>query len=134
MSTLALFPSVSSPVHRRLILLLATLLAVNPAILFLLTRSIWISFAAPLASIVILQALAARAGRTLLTAYVFNLLAVASIFAHAEVLFVYGFPDYVVENLYTIEDGYYFNKRLLNETFSTKEYVVEYRTNVQGFR
>lgn len=134
MSPLVLFPSVASPVHRRLILMLATLLAINPAILFLLTHSIWISLAAPLASIVILQGLAARPGRALLTAYVFNLLAVASIFAHAEVLFVYGFPDYVVESLYTIEDGYYFNKPLLNETFSTKEYVVQYRTNVQGFR
>lgn len=134
MSLFVLFPSVPHPVHRRLILVLATLLAANPAILFLLTRSVWISVAVPVACVVGVQVVAGWPNRKLLTAYVCNAIAVTSIFVHAEVLFVYGFPDYVVENLYTIEDGYYFNRPLLNETFSTKEYAVSYRTNVQGFR
>jgi hypothetical protein len=50
------------------------------------------------------------------------------------VILIYGFPDYVIENLYTIEDGHYFNRPFLDQTFSTKEYVVHYRTNSQGFR
>jgi lysophospholipase L1-like esterase len=133
-SALVLLPSVTNPLHRRLILLLATVLLANPAILFLLTHSVWISIGAPLGCVFLLQWLATKSTRTLLTAYVFNFIAVISVFVHAEVLFVYGFPDYVIENLYTIEDGYYFNKPLLNQTFSTKEYVVHYRTNAQGFR
>src|SRR5688500_18942677 len=116
MSTLVLLPSVTNAVHRRIILLLATLLVANPAILFLLTHNVWISVGVTLATIVLFQLLVARPNWTLVTAYAFNFAAVGSVFVHAEVLFVYGFPDYVVENLYTIEDGYYFNKPLLNQT------------------
>lgn len=134
MPPLALLPSVQSPVHRRIILLLATLLIANPAILFLLARNVWVGIGVPLAAVVVLQWLATRPAGTLLTAYVFNVFAVVSVFAHAEVLILYGFPDYVVENIYTIEDGYYFNEPMLDQTFSSKEYVVRYRTNAQGFR
>lgn len=133
-SKLLLLPSVRSQTHRRLILLLATLLLVNPVILVLLTHAVWMSLAVTAGCIVTLQLLVSWPGRTLVTVYAFNALAVISAFVHAEVLLVHVFPDYVVENLYTIEKGYYFNKPLLDQTFSAKEYVVRYRTNVQGFR
>jgi len=123
-------PSIS----HRVILLLATLLLANPAILFLLTRSVLSAIAVPMACIAVMQLVASRPRWRLLSAYLFNAFAVLSIFAHAEVVLVYGFPDYVVENLYTIEDGYYFNRPFLDQTFRTKEYVVRYRTNAQGFR
>jgi lysophospholipase L1-like esterase len=121
-------------IERRVILLLATVLVANPAILFLLTRSLLVACLIPAACIVAIQIVASRPTWTIFTAYLFNAMALVSVFAHAEVIFVYGFPNYVVENLYTIEDGYYFNRPLLDQTFSSKEYVVRYRTNVQGFR
>ncbi len=122
------------PVEHSVILFLATLLAANPVILFLLTRRAWLSGALTAAFVVLLQLAARRRSHTLLAAYLFNTLAVISIFLHAEVIILFAFPEYVIENLYTIEDGYYFNRGLLNQTFSAKEYSVTYRTNVQGFR
>lgn len=121
-------------VQRRLLVFLATLLVVNPVVLFLLTHSLLISSLVPIACVVAMQGITSRQGWTLPSAYLFNAMAVLSLFAHAEVVLLYAFPDYVVENLYTIESGYYFNKPFLDQTFSTKEYVVRYRTNAQGFR
>ena len=64
----------------------------------------------------------------------FNSLALMSAFIHAEVLLVYGFPSHVIENLYTMERGYYFNRPMLNQRFKSDEFAVSYRTNSQGFR
>jgi hypothetical protein len=121
-------------VERRVVIALATLLSANPAVIFLLTHSLAATCLIPLLCVAAMLAVTARRGWGLPSAYLFNAIVLVSIFAHAEVIFVYGFPDYVVENLYTIEDGYYFNRPFLNQTFSTKEYTVQYRTNVQGFR
>ena len=124
----------SHPFVKPVIILLATLLVANPVILFLLTRSVLFGSVVPLICVAIMGAVASRPRLNLLSAYLFNAMAVLSVFAHAEVILVYGFPDYVVENLYTIEDGYYFNRPFLDQIFSTKEYAVHYRTNSQGFR
>lgn len=120
--------------HRRIAVALATLLVANPAMLFLLTRSAAVAILLPAVCVAAMLLVASRPGWTLGSAYLFNALAVPSVFAHAEIILVHGFPDYVIENLYTIEDGYYFNRPLLDQTFSTKEYSVRYRTNKQGFR
>lgn len=63
-----------------------------------------------------------------------NVIVILSMFLDFEVLFRYRFPEYVIEDLYTLEDGYYFNKPGLNKVFRDKEYDVRYNTNVQGFR
>jgi hypothetical protein len=64
----------------------------------------------------------------------FNSLALISAFVHAEVLLIYGCPSHVIENLYTMEDGYYFNRPMLDQRFKSNEFAVGYRTNSQGFR
>jgi Tol biopolymer transport system component/lysophospholipase L1-like esterase len=87
-----------------------------------------------LSAIVVMQiAIMPRAPRFGI-AVLFNVLAILSIFAHAEVVLRHAYPEYVVTNLYTIEDGYYFNKPLLAERFHSDEYSVTYSTNAQGFR
>src|SRR5262245_34737554 len=109
-----------SIVYRRVILMLATLLVANPAIIFLLVRNAISTLLITAACVVVMQFIAFRGWR-LVSVYAFNGMALVSLFVHAEVIFVYGFPDYVVENLYTIEDGYYFNRPRLDQTFTTKE-------------
>ena len=121
----------TSKLDRRIILLLATLLLVNPFVLFLLSRSVVLSMAACIVCVGALQ-LSYRS-RALLVV-MFNSLALMSAFVHAEVLLIYGFPSHVIENLYTMENGYYFNRPTLDQRFRSNEFAVSYRTNVQGFR
>src|SRR5262245_64143018 len=111
-------------VERRAIFFLATLLLANPFILFLLTHRLILTLASTAVSLIVIQLAVTRPRLKLLAAHLFNALALLSVFAHAEVIFIYGFPDYVVENLYTIEDGYYFNRALIDQQFTTKEYDV----------
>ena len=70
----------------------------------------------------------------MLTVYLFNFMCLLSILVHAEVVLHHAYPEYVITNLYTIEDGYYFNRPLLEEKFRDKEYSTTYKTNSQGFR
>ncbi|GGC50156.1 hypothetical protein GCM10011386_47970 [Parapedobacter defluvii] len=64
----------------------------------------------------------------------FNLVIVASILLHAEAVFTYRFTDYIIEDLYNVKHNYYFNKPYLDKTFRDKEFLVQYKTNKQGFR
>ena len=64
----------------------------------------------------------------------FNCLALVSAVVHAEVILVHVFPNRVIENLYTMEHGYYFNRPMLDQRFKSDEFSVSYRTNSQGFR
>lgn len=121
-------------IERRLVLLLATFCLVNPVVLFLLIGSTFVAAVVSIACIAAVQISASNPSRRILTAGLFNTLAVASILAHAEVILIHGFPDQVIENLYVIKDGYYFNKPLLNQQFRSPEFAVTYRTNGQGFR
>jgi Tol biopolymer transport system component/lysophospholipase L1-like esterase len=127
-------PDPRREVERRLILLLATLLVSNPFIVFLLTRSIMVAASVTVACVVLTQAVFSRAMPRLLGAYVFNALVVLSVFAHAEVVVLFAYPDYVIPNLYKIENGYYFNQPFLDQTFRSREFSARYRTNAQGFR
>lgn len=116
------------------LVLLGTLLAANPVIIFLLTKSLLATGFLTLGCVLGMQLVAFRRSRRLFAAYVFNTIAVVSIFAHAEAILLHAFPDYVIENLYTIKDGFYFNRPFLREVFTGKEYSVSYHTNAQGFR
>ncbi len=121
-------------IEKRVILLLATLLLANPVVLYLLLGDALLVTIISIAFIVIIQASVSSSYRAIMTASLFNVLAIVSALAHAEVLLLYGFPDHVIENLYVIKRGYYFNKPLLNQSFRSQEFSVTYRTNTQGFR
>jgi Tol biopolymer transport system component len=112
---------------------LGTLLVVNPLPIFLLTGNAWLSLGTP-ATAIAAMLYVFRRGWSLASAYLFNALALGSVFVHGEVLLVYGFPHLVTENLYEIKDGYYFNRPFLDQTFSGTEFSTRYRTNAQGFR
>jgi acetyltransferase AlgX (SGNH hydrolase-like protein)/WD40 repeat protein len=120
-------------IERRVILLLATLLVGNPFVLLILTKNVRLSFLVSSACVVLMQ-LAFSWKHRLLAAYLFNAFAMVFAFLHAEAILLRAYPEHVVENLYTIEDGYYFNRPFLEETFTSKEYSARYRTNRQGFR
>jgi len=121
-------------VEKRVIFLLATLLLANPVVIFLLGKSVVMAAGVSLLSVAAIQVSVSQGSRRILTAYLFNVLALISAAAHAEVILLYAFPDHIIENLYTIEKGYYFNRPLLEQNFRGQEFSVTYRTNVQGFR
>jgi Tol biopolymer transport system component len=121
-------------IEKRLILLLATLLLANPIVLFLVFGSALLAAIVTVASVVMIQFSVSSPSRRNLTVFLFNLLALASVGVHSEALLVHGFPEHVIENLYVIKRGYYFNRPLLNQNFRSQEFSVTYRTNGQGFR
>lgn len=104
----------------------------NPVILYLLTKSVLASLITPIFAIAI--AYFSTSFSSFLKVFTINILVLVSILIHAEVLFRFGFPDYIIENLYEIRNGFYFNKPNLVEDIQDKEYRVLYKTNVQGFR
>lgn len=121
-------------VSGRVILLLATLLIANPVVLFLLAGSIALAAGVCLAVVMLAQASYAVFGSRLPTVYLLNCLAVGSVFMHGEVLMNFRFSDYVIEDLYWIRDGYYFNRPVLRTRITGKEFAADYLTNVDGFR
>jgi Tol biopolymer transport system component len=107
----------------------------NPFILFLFFGSL------PLTTIVffllftILILLFKLRGRSkILVVYSINLLAILSLLIHFEVVFRYGFPEYVIENLYKTKGRFYVNKENLVSTINDKEFSCTYKTNCQGYR
>lgn len=104
----------------------------NPAIVFLLTSSFIITIISSITSVIILLFSAPFSNTA--SVFVINFLVLLSIFVHAEAVFRFGFPEYVIENLYELRNGYYFNKSYLNKKIKDKEYEVLYKTNCQGFR
>lgn len=123
-----------STVEKRIMFLLATLLLANPVVIFLLTQSAVMAAGISFVSVAAMQVSVSQGSRRILTAYLFNALALISAAAHAEVILLYAFPGHIIENLYTIEKGYYFNRPFLEQNFRGPEFSVTYRTNVQGFR
>jgi hypothetical protein len=117
-----------------LALLAFSVLAVNPAVIFLLLDRPFLSIASTIAAAAALQVCYGRYQGRLPTVYLVNLLAVAGIFVHAELLVRYRFADYVMENLYQIRDGYYVNRPELRSRLNDKEFSVDYLTDVKGFR
>lgn len=64
----------------------------------------------------------------------FNLILVISFLINAEAVFTFRFSEHIIEDLYSVRDKYYFNRPFLNQTFRDKEFVVQYKTNAQGYR
>lgn len=120
--------------YPRIVALLAALLLANPAVLYLATGSVTWTLAATLVAVIATQATFWHGFHRLVRVYVFNALAVLSFFVHGEAILIHAFSDSVVENLYQIRAGYYFNWPRLNQQFRDKEFEVTYRTNAQGLR
>lgn len=115
--------------------LIVTVLFSNPVIIFLLTKSLSISIIIPTAFWAVTFGVAYfRIFRAWTYLGFITLVGVISLLVHAEVLFRYGFPEYNIEDLYSLENHYYFNKPGLNKLFQDKEFQIHYRTNRQGFR
>lgn len=113
---------------------LAAFLAINPAIVFLLTRSVVLAVVLPLCAALILFASVRRYGSRLPTVYATNIIALIGLSCYAEVVFTTAFPDYVIDELYTLRRGYYFNRPNLTSRLESKEFSVDYLTNNDGFR
>ena len=117
-----------------IILLLVSLLILNPAILFLLTNSVLVSIVAPILFFFASITSYTHCKSKLVTIYLINLIALISIFIYAEVIFSINFKKYEIEEIYTMKDGYYFNKPNLRKHFADREYAADYITNCQGYR
>jgi len=100
----------------------------------MLFDSLLVACAIPLAVVIAVQFSFHYFGARLVTVYLINFLTVVSVFLHAEIVFRTNFPEYIIEDLYTLEDGFYFNKPYLQKRFIDKEFAVDYITNSQGFR
>jgi len=120
--------------YKCLVLLLFSLIIANPVILFLLTQNILVSILTPSLIFAILYASRYHVRSKLISVYLANIFAIISIFLHAEVIFSTCFPNYVIDNLYQPEKGYYFNKPYLRKHFVDREYSADYITNCQGYR
>lgn len=112
--------------------ILLSLLLLNPVITFLLSKSVLLSFICLLVALVLIVITAKS--KKIIYLFTINFILLISLFLHSEVVFKFGFPEYIITNLYEIEDGYYFNKPELLEDIRDKEYEVFYKTNVEGYR
>jgi hypothetical protein len=117
-----------------LILFLISLLILNPAVLFLLTKNLLVSIIAPVLLFFASIASYTRFRSRLVTIYLINIFALISIFIHAEVIFFINFKKSVIEEIYLMKDGYDFNKPNLQMHFADREYAADYFTNCQGYR
>jgi hypothetical protein len=119
---------------KRVILLLVSLALLNPVILFLISGSIILSFLIPFLFTTVFFFLRENKKLNPLRVIFFNLILVVSFFIHAEAIFTFRFSEYIIEDLYSVRNKYYFNRPFLNQTFRDKEFIVQYKTNAQGFR
>jgi Tol biopolymer transport system component len=120
--------------HRALVLMLVSFILANPAILYILTKSLLITVLFPLCVAIVILWMWSNTKSRLAKIYALNLVAIVSVFVHAETVFRTCFGNYIIEDLYTIKDGYYFNKPNLRRHFSDREYSADYFTNCQGYR
>jgi Tol biopolymer transport system component len=120
--------------YRRLVLIVVLLMLLNPIVIYLVGGQLLHSFVMPFFVIVLLGVLVESKHLKPIGVLLFNFVVVGSIFLHAEAVFTYRFSDYIIEDLYTVKGNYYFNKPYLDKTFQDKEFLVQYKTNKQGFR
>lgn len=119
---------------KRTIICLATLLILNPIAIFFLKKSLIATIFISLGVFILIQVTLTFQRFKLFTIYLFNCIALVSILIHAEIILHNIYPSYVIKNLYTYKDGYYFNTPLLKERFLDKEFAASYHTNIQGIR
>lgn len=110
------------------------LLLINPVAIYLLSGGFWLSIIISTLAITITVFIIENNRINRLTTIWLNIIIVISLLLHTEIIFTYKFPDYIIEDLYTIKSNYYFNRPYLDKTFQDKEYYVHYKTNAQGFR
>lgn len=127
-------PDARRPLTSLFIFGLATTLAINPVVLYLLTGRTAVAAFTSLVAVVLVVTLASWRRLTVVTLVLFNSIVLLSAAVHAELILRVLFPEHVVPNLYAIRDGYYVNQPLLAQRFTTAEYSASYHTNVQGFR
>ena len=114
-------------------LYLTILLAINPMVLLLLTRSFFISFLFPL-SLLILSTFIASYSNVRIKVWAFNICLIIGICLHSELFFRSFLSEYDIPNLYQPEGNFYFNRPCLEQEFIFDEYSSIYRTNCQGYR
>lgn len=119
--------------HKRIIYLLIILLFINPLLLILLTKSIFMTMGLSFL-LLSLTCLVSLAKSLRLKVLFFNICAIIGICLHAELLFKEFMSDKNIPNLYKLHNKYYFNKSYLNQEFKTNEYLSTYITNCQGYR
>src|SRR5687768_3787816 len=122
------------PLTSLIILGLATTLAANPVVVYLLTGRAEVAAFTTILAVVLVVTLASWRRLTAIALVLFNLIVLLSAAGHAELVLRVLFPEQVIPNLYAIRDGYYVNQPLLAQRFTTSEYSSLYHTNVQGFR
>lgn len=127
-------PTSNESTFKRLVIVLAILLLVNPFVLYLVLGRLVPSLLIPLVTVALLTVLVENKSLKSIGILLFNLVIVASILLHAEAVFTYRFADYIIEDLYNVKHNYYFNKPYLDKTFRDKEFLVQYKTNKQGLR
>ena len=120
--------------YKKLLLILITLLLLNPIAIYLLSNKIFISIFIPLLIALFVQLCYQLSNYKWVTVYLINFLAIISIFLYGELIFNSNFKEYIIKDPYTIANKYYFNKPYLRERFLDKEYATDYVTNKQGYR
>ncbi len=111
-----------------------SLLLMNPITLWLLTDNFVVSVAISFLIVIFTVLLFHKTRSVRLRVWWLNIIAIASICYHAELVFVLLFNKYDVPNLYEIKGAYYFNKPNLEQRFENEEFTSYYKTNEQGLR
>jgi len=124
----------SSKTLKRVILFLVSIILLNPIIIYLITGSVLISFLLPFTFIIAFFLLRENQKFTQISVLFLNFIFVISFFIHSEAIFTFRFSEYIIEDLYSLKHKYYFNRPYLNQIFRDKEFIVQYKTNKQGFR
>jgi Tol biopolymer transport system component len=114
--------------------ILAVVLLINPIVLYIISDSVLIAFCGLTSALLIIVSIFRSKRLKFLGPYVFSLFCTFSILIHAEAVFINNFREYIIEDLYSVSDKYYFNRPNLRKKFTDKEFIVDYVTNKQGFR
>lgn len=120
--------------NKVLLSVLVGLLLINPITLIFLTDHIIISILISLVSLSCTIAIFCLSKNNRLKIYYFNLLLIISLCYHLELIYTLKFKEFIIPNLYRIENNYFFNQPNLNQKFEDQEYQTNYITNFQGYR
>lgn len=120
--------------YKKTLLIFVLLLLLNPIVFYLLSKNILLSLLIPTLSVFVVLATDNCIKQRWVLVYLVNLIAIFSIFLHAEVIFNTCFKEYNIIDNYTFRNGFYFNNHNLHERFLDTEYASWYITNKQGYR
>ena len=114
--------------------ILISFVIANPFILFLYFKNVFLTIAIYLSVNIVLFLLFFVIKRRFFYVYTLNFLFIISLIFHIEIILRFTFPEYIIEDLYSIKNKYYLNKPLLVKNLKDKEFNTLYLTNVDGFR